>query len=338
MLRALAAWQSPAGARARLPILIFHRVLAAPDPLFPGEVDAQRFDAACAWLRRWYRVLPLDEAATRLTEGSLPSRSLAITFDDGYADNHTVALPILQRHGLVATFFVATGFLDGGCMWNDRIVEAVRQCRGDVLDLTTIGAFEDAVRIRHPTANIVDRRRAIDTILLALKHLKPGERQVGTDAIVRAAGARVPADLMMTGQQVLALAQAGMQLGGHTENHPILARLSDSEALAEIVRGRVALESISQAPITLFAYPNGRPDLDYGERDVALVRSAGFQAAVTTAWGAAGAGADPLQLPRFTPWDRTPLRFGLRMALNLRQPVRVCSPSASYAASCHPLD
>jgi peptidoglycan/xylan/chitin deacetylase (PgdA/CDA1 family) len=51
-----------------------------------------------------------------------------ITFDDGYADKHDVAMPILQRHGLCATFFIATGFLNGGCMWNDTIIETVRAC------------------------------------------------------------------------------------------------------------------------------------------------------------------------------------------------------------------
>ena len=70
--------------------------------------------------------------------------------------------------------------------------------------------------------------------------------------------------------------------------------------------------------MSLFAYPNGRPGVDYAP-DVhpGMVRELGFDAAVSTHWGAARAGADCYQLPRFTPWDRGRVRFGLRLARNL---------------------
>lgn len=113
MWRPLFSTLSPAGSGARLSILIFHRVLPAPDPLFPGEPDAQRFDEICRWLAKWFRVLDLNDALAGLRRGDLPARAAAITFDDGYADNSDVAVPILQRHGLTATFFIATGYVDG---------------------------------------------------------------------------------------------------------------------------------------------------------------------------------------------------------------------------------
>jgi peptidoglycan/xylan/chitin deacetylase (PgdA/CDA1 family) len=84
---------SPGGPRARLSVLIFHRVLPRPDPLFPGEPDAARFDWQLRLLKRWFDILPLPDAVHALREGRLPARALAITFDDGYADNCTVALP-----------------------------------------------------------------------------------------------------------------------------------------------------------------------------------------------------------------------------------------------------
>jgi hypothetical protein len=69
--------------------------------------------------------------------------------------------------------------------------------------------------------------------------------------------------------------------------------------------------------VGLFAYPNGKPGEDYDERAVALARDLGFDAAVTTARGAASARTDPYQIPRFTPWDHTAWRFGMRMVGNL---------------------
>lgn len=311
----------PSGPRARLSILIFHRVLPQPDPLFPDEMHAARFDAVCNWLARDFNVLPLAEAQLKLREGTLPARAAAITFDDGYADNHSVALPILLRHGLNATFFIATGFIDGGCMWNDRIIEAVRHCPGPVVHLPA-GLIDgiDALPVR----NWLQRQHAIERLLNALKHRLPQQRQRDADALVTAFGTQAPVDLMMTKQQVAELGRAGMGVGGHTVSHPILATLSEDEAAHEIISGKDALEAMVQAPVTCFAYPNGRPDADYTRRDVALVRKAGFTMAVSTSWGAARSDSDAFELPRFTPWDRSAMRFGLRLALSARRygPVR----------------
>ena len=60
-------------------------------------------------------------------QARLPSRSVAVTFDDGYADNARIALPILREERVPATFFIATAYLDGGRMWNDTVIEAVRR-------------------------------------------------------------------------------------------------------------------------------------------------------------------------------------------------------------------
>ncbi|MCS6944605.1 MAG: polysaccharide deacetylase family protein, partial [Sutterellaceae bacterium] len=123
--------------------------------------------------------------------------------------------------------------------------------------------------------------------------------------------------LMMNCEQVADLAAAGFDIGGHTVTHPILARLSPEEARAEIAGGKSDLEAIVGRRVALFAYPNGVPGKDYAAEHVRLVRACGFQAGVSTAWGVAVWRSDPFQLPRFTPWDRTRLRFGLRLAQNL---------------------
>src|ERR1044071_7430526 len=90
------------------------------------------------WPRLTTAMLP---SAGKAKEGQirLPKRALSITFDDGYADNYNVAAPILLRLGLAATFFVATGFLDGGCMFNDVVIEALRCAGGAELDLDDLG-------------------------------------------------------------------------------------------------------------------------------------------------------------------------------------------------------
>lgn len=318
--------RSPAGPRARLSVLIFHRVLPAPDALRPGEPDAVRFAAQMSWVREWFNVLALDEAVERLRAGSLPARALCVTFDDGYADNLTVALPILQRLGLPATFFVASGYLDGGRMFNDTVIEAVRRAPGPRLDLADLGLGT------HPLDGTAERRAAIAALLERLKYRPSDERADLADAIAARVGAALPADLMMSGAGLRALADAGMTIGAHTASHPILARISDGEAQREIETGRAALEARIGRPVTLFAYPNGKPGRDYTAAHVAMVRRLGFAAAVSTAPGAASPGGDPFQLPRFTPWDRTRLRYGLRLAGNLaRRPQALPAAGADRA-------
>ncbi len=307
---------SPAGPKSRLTTLIFHRVLAQPDPLFPGEVDARQFDEICAWLASWFRVLPLDQAVQRLTKGSLPARAMAITFDDGYADNHELAMPILQKHGLCAAFYVSTGFLDGGRMWNDSVIEAIRRCPSPALDLFGTPAAELGLL---PLSDIEARRQSIHRCLARVKYLAPAERLDWVAAIVERAGVALPDDLMMRSDQVRLLHQGGMQIGAHTVSHPILARLSRRDAHQEVADSRDVLEAITGEKVSHFAYPNGKPGEDYAPESVEVVKALGFDFAVSTVWGAARSDSDRFQLPRFTPWDRTRLRFAGRLAKNLLQ-------------------
>lgn len=292
----------------RLPILIFHRVLAQPDPLFPEEMDAARFDVLMAVVASHFSVLTLGEALQARAHGVLPPNALVITFDDGYADNAEVALPILQRHGLRATFFVATHFLDGGRMWNDTVIECVRHCSSPALDVEPFGLA--TFQLTDP----ISRRLAINALLPKLKYASLAEREDKLRLLRDLSGQpALDNGLMMTSQQVLDMHLAGMEIGGHTVRHPILTELSDTDALAEIDSGRQRLQDIIAAPVTVFAYPNGGPNRDYDARHAAMVKSLGFVGAVSTATGVSGPSSDPFQLPRFTPWDRGAGRWLARL-------------------------
>src|SRR5215510_5799892 len=296
---------------SRLSVLIFHRVLAEFDPLRPGELTEREFEARMRWVAANFDVLLLADAIKALKQDQLPKRALCITFDDGYADNYDVALPILRKLQVPATFFVATGYLDGGCMFNDVVIEAVRSVQASIFDLGALNLGQ------YPVATVEDQRRAIAGIIGQLKYLEPRQRQELALQASDCAGAAAPADLMMTSEQVAALHAAGMEIGAHTVSHPILAEIGLEAARAEIARGRLHLEELTGAPVRVFAYPNGQPGRDYRHEHVALVHDLGFDGAVSAAWGVARAGADIFQIPRFTPWDRSDLRFELRMIGNL---------------------
>jgi peptidoglycan/xylan/chitin deacetylase (PgdA/CDA1 family) len=291
--------------------MIFHRVMPEWDPLRPWEPDAKQFHTKMSWVAKWFNVLPLNEAVARLEGRSLPSRPLAITFDDGYADNFTVAGPILKELGLPATCFVATGYLDGGRMFNDTVIESIRQAPERLLDASALGLE------RLPIQSSAQKLAAIDIILRTLKTLPPQERAVQADGLAQGIGATLPSDLMMTSAQVRGLSQYGFSVGAHTVTHPILSAVSDAKAWEEIVSSKEQLEALLGASVDLFAYPNGRPHRDYQSQHVGMVRRAGFRAAFSAGWGVATTGCDLYQLPRSTPWDHASWKFGLRSLQNL---------------------
>lgn len=302
----------PATRDNRLLILIYHRVHPQPDPMFPNEVDASRFDMQMGLLRRYCNPLPLQNAVAGLKRGALPPRSVCVTFDDGYADNATEALPILIQNGVPATFFVAPGFLDGGRMWNDSIIETVRRAPAGPLALDEFGLEAGILD------DLASRGIVAVSILKAAKHRPVEERRQLVEQFCGRVGAFLPTDLMMTAGQVRGLANAGMEIGAHTMSHPILRTLTDDAARYEIQRSRESLEGIIGRSVRAFAYPNGRPGDDYTDRDRALVESLGFDVALSTTWGAATAMSDVFQLPRFTPWDRRPERWLTRLLLAFR--------------------
>lgn len=302
---------NPGGPRGSLSVLFFHSVRHSVDPLAPHEPTAQRFDTILGWLQRQLTILPLDEAVRRLREGRLPPAAGAVTFDDGYRDNFEIAAPILQRRGVPATFFVASGFLDGGIMWNDVVIDALRSTRRDAISLPNLGV---------PALSLHDwsaRAQAVTSILMAIKYLPQDQRDKAAAEVARACAVEPPKDLMMSSEQIRSLAAMGFGIGAHTHTHPILARLADTAAEEEIRLGREYLSALVDQPVNLFAYPNGRWLDDFDERHMGIVERAGFDAAFSTEPGVGRLASNCFALPRFTPWDRDPWRFQLRMLLNM---------------------
>ena len=290
-----------------LAILAYHRVLQERDELRPGDMDVNCFVRHMRVLARFFNVLPLSDAVRKLENGILPRRAVCITFDDGYADNFDVAWPVLRALNLPATIFVASAYLDGGRMWNDTVIEAIRRIPDAVVDLTELGLGEYDLR------GDAARLRAIEDIVGCLKYCPPAEREVKTGSLAQHAQSPLPADLMLTSDQVRQLSRSGIEIGGHTRSHPILKSVDTEEAGREILLGKTDLEEITEQPVLTFAYPNGKPGEDYTAEHVQFVRESGFLCAVSTAAGAASRNDDHYQLPRIGPWSESAMRFGVRI-------------------------
>jgi peptidoglycan/xylan/chitin deacetylase (PgdA/CDA1 family) len=307
LLRSLAAAAVALASRNRLLILTYHRVLAETDPLLPGEPTAETFGAQLDTLCASCTVLPLLEAVERIRTGTLPKSAISITFDDGYENNYSVALPVLNRFGVPATFFITTGYIGRGLMWNDKAIEALRRCAARTLDLRSLGLGV------HAFGSDDERARAAEAVLTKLKYLSHSERDASVEAVAKLLGAKLADRLMLTAEEIRKLRAAGMGIGAHTVSHPILVSLGSADAEREIAGSKADLEEILGERVDTFAYPNGKPGSDYADEHVHAVRHSGFRAAVTTVRGYADASMDVLQLPRIGLWSMSKVRTNLQL-------------------------
>jgi peptidoglycan/xylan/chitin deacetylase (PgdA/CDA1 family) len=314
MLLAVLAQVFTDAAKQCLSVLIFHRVMPKSDPLQPDEFYAERFDEVVRLLAEHCCPLSLADGLGLLEQGCLPPRAVCVTFDDGYADNLTVAAPILARYAVPATIFVASGFLDGGIMWNDRVIESVRAAQARELDLSDWGLGVFALDT--PAA----RLSSVSGILRELKYRPLAQRRELCAEIAHRHAPRLESP-MLTRAQVKTLSEHGIEIGGHTTNHPILARLPAADARYEIESNKEELEGLIGKKIRFFAYPNGAPGCDFDADHVRMVEKAGYSAALTTAAGVTGRATNRFLMPRFTPWDRAKAKFLWRLLWNTRKIV-----------------
>ena len=297
------------GKRKKLFIFIYHRVLDEPDDMRPWEIDKNTFSWQMELVAKHFNVMAFSEAIKRMDNGTLPPRAMCITFDDGYADNCTNALPILLNNKLSAIFFIASGYLNGGRMWNDSVIESLRAMQASKLDLTEIGL--DTYDINSPQK----KARVAIEIIQKIKHLEPNLRAQYTGYIVALENNKLPDNLMLSTPQLIKLHESGMEIGGHTVTHPILATLELDAVKQEVYDNKIALEKMLNTKLRYFAFPNGKPEQDYLIEQIQVIKNCGYEASVSTLPGVSTAHNDRFQLARFTPWDKHPVKFMLRIVM-----------------------
>jgi peptidoglycan/xylan/chitin deacetylase (PgdA/CDA1 family) len=269
LLSRVAGWSGVLG-------LNYHRIGAAGDtPYDRGLWSAtpETFDAQVGWLKSHARVIGPDELPAALARRA--GRHVLITFDDGYRDNYTEALPVLRRHGVPATFFIATGFIDRPRLpWWDEIAWMVRTSRKSAVELPAW--LPAPVVFDEP-----DRERALRALLRVYKDRPAASTGNYLDVVGAATGTgrhdqAGAADLWMTWDMIRELRAAGMAVGGHTVSHPVLARLSRDGQREEIAGcGRRLAEELGE-PMRYFSYPVGGPAA-FDDDTRACLREAGVR-------------------------------------------------------------
>lgn len=306
-------------------ILIYHSIARVRRDPFAMAVSPEQFAGHMAVLAKHFTPLSLRELVAGLGTGTLPERAVAVTFDDGYANNLGTALPILRANGIPATVFISSGYIGGDreFWWDelDRLLEigAVGGA-GSTLELT-LGSESR----RFAMADTPPARNALRDWLIGRS---PDRIEAGLQQLGRWAGLDrppVPREEFraLTGEELTALAAVnGIEIGAHTRGHVQLAAHPRAGQDAEVTGSRDDLTSwLGRAPVS-FAYPYGNPGGDYSAVTVAAVRDAGFVVGVSTRGGLATAASDPLQLPRYFVTAREPESFRGWLAARSPSPVR----------------
>lgn len=292
-------------------ILIYHRVLPQRDPFAISPVSTAEFDAQMGLLRSCFRVIPLDQLIRELDTQSLKPGTVCVTFDDGYLDNRQHALPILKKHGIPATIYLATGFIGTGASpWYDKVLAAVRDAKTDRFD------FAPAGMIGADLSKPAKRASAAYALLEWLKGFGPAERDAHSAGLIRALGNPEGREskLMLDWNDVRAMRKEGVVFGAHTVTHPILSRISEAEMDSEIGASKAAIESQLQEDIRHFAYPNGR-SADYTQATVRILEKRGFNTGMTTETGVNGPGQNRYELLRRQPWETDLDSFHFRLVM-----------------------
>lgn len=269
------------------------------------------FEQQILYLKDRYQVVPFSEAARKLAEGvPFETPTACVTFDDGYKNNATVAAPILMRHSIPATIYLATGLIGSKeILWMPRLERAMASSSRPRLRLTDfgLGVF--------PLGGLW--MESFVQLVGVLYRMPRHRRGKILSAAVQRLDANLDADLsafeMMSWDDVAALESTGFfEFGGHTVSHQILRPLSEGEIEREIGQSIQDVAEHSQRPQTTFAYPNGTIE-DFDDRAKECLRRHGILAAVSTIEGVNSSRSDRFALRRVVVGSQMPIgEFRLR--------------------------
>lgn len=297
-------------------ILMYHSVLDDPrqvtDSLGGIVHSADAFEAQMELLAAKFRPVGLGRLATFVQgESDLPERAVAITFDDGYADNYEQAMPILNRLGIPAAFYVTVDCIERRKLpWPSRLRFSFRTTRKP--------QFTDKGGQVWNLAHAEDREQGYLKVCDEVCKLAGTALEERVAQIEQALEAQLPSnsgELMMTWDQVKALAQRGHIVGSHTMTHPNLAFLGVEDVRRELVESKQTMEAKIGVPVEHFSYPCPALFPNWTEQTREQSLRAGYQTAVTTNNGLTRQNDNPLELKRVRPTKTVEgLRWNLESA------------------------
>jgi peptidoglycan/xylan/chitin deacetylase (PgdA/CDA1 family) len=261
------------------------------------------FEAQVRHLKRCYRVVAASELLPAINARRRGERiPVAITFDDDLSSHTEVAMPILKRLGVTATFFLSGASLaEPFRFWWERLQVAMDSGAAADLVPAMVGQSHAGPAL-HPGVD------DIHSVAASIEALPAAER----DRLAQELGARVgpdPSHAGMRSNEVRALAAGGFEIGFHTLRHDALIWLDDEQLGRAMTNGRDALASVVGRGLNTIGYPHGKAD----GRVASAARAAGYEFGFTTSGAAIRPETDPLLIGRIEPSFGSVGAFGLQL-------------------------
>jgi len=306
-------------------VLLYHRIASGENDPFRVSVSPKRFAEQLQVIREMANPLPLETLVSAVEEGRPPGRGVAVTFDDGYADNLYEAKPLLEQAGIPATVFAVTGSF-GDEFWWDTLArlllepaslpsELMIRIGEDDHHWSLTRLAERAARsrwLRRPRRQKSQSEAAallLRELHSLLRRAEPQVRSQVLDRIARWSGGAARNGILSARscrpEELARLADGGLvTLGAHTITHPSLRDLPSARQLREITDSKGAIEEIAGRPIHSFSYPFGQRS-DFDESTAGLVQEAGFTSACAAWPGSFRRSRDRYRIPRLwiEDWD-----------------------------------
>ena len=299
--------------RSGLAVITYHGVLPQGynpiDPGFDGSlITADTFRRQLRLLKKKYTVISPEEMRFWChCGGDLPPRAALLTCDDGFLNNLTEMLPVLQEERLQCLFFVTGESLNKHrtMLWYEELLLVLLRARAGDFEISF-----DGVAINGVLAEREQRRGVWWKAVRRLSQIEAGRRKGFLQAAHSYFGLEDTLKFylhsypetqrhfcLLTSAELQQLATAGMTIGAHTLTHPLLSQLPPDLAWSEIVESRTLLESALGRRVWAFAYPFGDA-ASISPRIVAMTKQAGFESAFMNVGGGLGASLPLHTIPR----------------------------------------
>ena len=240
--------------------------------------DRRNFEEQIKYLAKNYHIISFNELYSYCNEEEkIPENCILITFDDGYKDNYSVAYPILKKYNLKATIALTTGHIGSQeLFWWDKIAYYINKTEVSHISTKDLGKI-----------SLKNKEKAIRNIQEKLKNIDNHTKNKILNEIEKKSGLSKPEieDLFLSWEEIKEMSKNDITFAAHTVTHPIITRLSLSEAKKEIIDSKQEIEYRINEKVNVFVYPNGN-QRDMSKEIDDFLKKTGFIFSLSTQYGA----------------------------------------------------